>query len=108
MSANDDSFEITSFDNYLINEIICETNDDLFERISNLSESTEKSVEEILQEAETLISYPQLLPLKLNFEDLDLEYLNGINNISCESTPLEMRPGIGMIDKMLNDVFEVS
>ena len=116
MSADEDSFEVTSFDNYLINEKICasEISDDtIFEELSRLSESTEKSVDELLKEAETLISYPQLLPLQLNFQDVD-EYFKSTNNISCESTPCEMKP-LGLIDRMdtsqsgklLDDVFEV-
>lgn len=119
MSADDDSFEVTSFDNYLINEKICASeisDESIFEQLSRLADSptTEKSVDEIIKEAETLISYPQLLPLKLNFKDVD-EYFKSTNNISCESTPCEMKP-LGLIDRMdnslsgklLDDVFEVS
>lgn len=119
MSADDDSFEVTSFDNYLINEKICASeisDESIFEQLSRLADSptTERSVDEIIKEAETLISYPQLLPLKLNFKDVD-EYFKSTNNISCESTPCEMKP-LGLIDRMdnslsgklLDDVFEVS
>lgn len=119
MSADDDSFEVNSFDNYLINEKICASeisDESIFEQLSRLADSptTEKSVDEIIKEAETLISYPQLLPLKLNFKDVD-EYFKSTNNISCESTPCEMKP-LGLIDRMdnslsgklLDDVFEVS